>query len=614
MRPTPYILYLCAAPRGARRLDFEAEALAISEAIEVGGRKAFRLYTVFDAQLVDLQQLLRTYNPAIVHISGHGVREAPPRPDGGVRPHQPVGAVTALKLLDEAGDSAELSPELLRDILQCNRGSIRGVVLNACHSQPHAETITEVVDFAVGTTGAIRDIAAIAFASSFYRTLARGDTLENAIKSGQAQVPAQRDKIFAEQHRQGVDTAAIRFIDGAATIPPPEPMLDDILKSILTGIDRRHAPPLTAAYSLAAPRDWAAPLTKKDQSWALALAQKLADAPVPVDEHAPGKDALHPLLAFLRLLALEDRQPAPALPEDVRTKLDRWLQTEGVPRLSERGRDPRAEVATRLAGVAWSFPDVHLHIRILPRPAGTYILEAYCEGELQDDPQSELDEVALQRAVAQLVTEAARAVDGDHLMIEFFAARSCFAMPIDQWQYYDFLWEEDRPLGQAGRLVLRDATRSGTRGMHLRLKQVWDRFRAVAGAHPFLSVDYGEGAVNDSPVACFLRPAGNRQALHDALRASPIVCALFADPDLLESLLAPVLAAAVPVALWARPACDATLRGELRTLLEAGPLAQLPERVRTLRASGHELGKHLTLIWDDPTDPWEGGSFPGPGR
>lgn len=617
VRPTPYILYLCAAPRGARRLDFEREALAISAAIEVGGRKAFRLYPVFDVRLVDLQELLRIYKPAIVHISGHGVREAP-RPDGGARPYRPPDADPALKLLDGAGDSAQLSPELLHDILQCNLGSIRGVVLNACHSQAHAETITRVVDFAVGTTGAISDLAAIAFASSFYGKLADGDTLAHAIQSGQLQIAATQTgpaTIIAEKYRKDSAAATIRLIAETATAPPPPPLLDDLLKSILTGIDNVHTRTLTAAFSRAAPRDWSAPLAaRKDQSWALILAKELVDAPTPVDEAEPHKDALHPLLTFLKLLAVEDRQPAPALPLETRIRLGHWLQTEGVPRLGERGRDTREDLLGKLRKVAWSFPDVHLHLRIQRQPAGTYTLEAYREGELQDDPRTELDQAALELAVAELVTSAASEVDRDHLMIEIFAARPCLAMTIDQWHYYDREWEEHRPLGLAGRLVLRDAVRSGTPSMHNRCKQVWDSFRAVAADHPFTTLDYSEGAVNDGAVACFLRPAGNREALRDALRASPIVCALFADPTLLESLLVPVLLAAVPVALWARPSCDAALRGEVRKLLEAGPLAQLPERVRSLRASGDELGKHLTLIWDDPTDPWEGGSFPGPGR
>jgi hypothetical protein len=59
---------------------------------------------------------------------------------------------------------------------------VRLVVLNACFSASHAETIVEHVDFCVGMRAAVGDEAAICFAGAFYEALASGKSVRTSFE------------------------------------------------------------------------------------------------------------------------------------------------------------------------------------------------------------------------------------------------------------------------------------------------------------------------------------------------------------------------------------------------------------------------------------------------
>jgi hypothetical protein len=65
---------------------------------------------------------------------------------------------------------------------------VRLVVLNACFSKSQAEAIVEVIDCAIGMNRAVGDEAAIAFASSFYRAVGFGRSIQNAFEQGKTAV------------------------------------------------------------------------------------------------------------------------------------------------------------------------------------------------------------------------------------------------------------------------------------------------------------------------------------------------------------------------------------------------------------------------------------------
>ena len=64
------------------------------------------------------------------------------------------------------------------------RDNVHLVLFNACHSEPIAEALAEVIPCTIGMSGAITDDAAITFASAFYRGLGFGRNIQEAFDLG----------------------------------------------------------------------------------------------------------------------------------------------------------------------------------------------------------------------------------------------------------------------------------------------------------------------------------------------------------------------------------------------------------------------------------------------
>lgn len=112
----------------------------------------------------DLGLFLLKHNPEIVHISGKG------KPSEGII------------FEDDTGSGRQVGVYELTGILRTLKDRIRLVFLNVCYSKIYAETITEVVDYAIGMEGPIEDEAAITFAAAFYQALAFGRTVKDAFE------------------------------------------------------------------------------------------------------------------------------------------------------------------------------------------------------------------------------------------------------------------------------------------------------------------------------------------------------------------------------------------------------------------------------------------------
>lgn len=69
---------------------------------------------------------------------------------------------------DGDGHSKPVGKQALTRLFGLLKDNIRIVVLNSCFSHMQAEAISETIDFTVGTSKAVKDSAAIGFASSFY--------------------------------------------------------------------------------------------------------------------------------------------------------------------------------------------------------------------------------------------------------------------------------------------------------------------------------------------------------------------------------------------------------------------------------------------------------------
>lgn len=163
------ILFLAANPKSTSRLALDVEAREITGKIRAAEhRDAFELITQWAVRPDDLLQALNQYTPQVVHFSGHG---------------------TDTEELMLAGDGDEVRPVsgvALGHLFGALEDRIRVVVLNACHSRLLAEEITRHIDCVVGMKRAVKDAAAIRFASSFYRALAFGRSVQNAFDQGVA--------------------------------------------------------------------------------------------------------------------------------------------------------------------------------------------------------------------------------------------------------------------------------------------------------------------------------------------------------------------------------------------------------------------------------------------
>lgn len=115
----------------------------------------------------DLQDLLFSTKPQIVHFCGHGTGS------------------TGLVLEDDAGQEQLVKTEALSDLFRlfASRG-VECVLLNACYSEVQANAIVQHVDTVIGMKQEIRDDAAIAFATGFYRALGFDCSMAEAFEFG----------------------------------------------------------------------------------------------------------------------------------------------------------------------------------------------------------------------------------------------------------------------------------------------------------------------------------------------------------------------------------------------------------------------------------------------
>jgi hypothetical protein len=165
------ILFLSANPLPTGRILVDVEEREISERLQEGPyRDKFELLKHSALQPIDMQKLLLKHRPHIVHFCGHGNK---------IQKIILTGAPGRAKTVEKQG--------LAQTFALYNR-HLRLVVLNACFTDAVARSIAETVNYAVGTSQAIGDKAAVAFAGAFYRALGFGKSVRHAFKSAKAEL------------------------------------------------------------------------------------------------------------------------------------------------------------------------------------------------------------------------------------------------------------------------------------------------------------------------------------------------------------------------------------------------------------------------------------------
>jgi hypothetical protein len=186
------VLFLVSNPSEEDRLAVDEESRLIAAKIRsTEHRDAIELITAWAVRPDDLQQLLLQHRPHVVHFSGHGMRDAPIGDDpAGARPAQrdmrvaPRATAEHLMLTGEGGRVQLLSKAVLVHLFRVLRGEVHLVLLSACHTEPIAEALVEVIPSAIGMCGSISDPAAIAFATAFYQALGYRRSIREAFDLG----------------------------------------------------------------------------------------------------------------------------------------------------------------------------------------------------------------------------------------------------------------------------------------------------------------------------------------------------------------------------------------------------------------------------------------------
>lgn len=161
------ILFLSANPLSTDRLKLDEEIRSISEKIRGSEHRDFlELISVWAIRPDDVIQSFNEHDPQIVHFSGHGDGRA------------------GLTLVDNDGEATVLSNRALKALFNTFKHNIRVVVLNACYSQEQAKLLADTIDCTVGMSDKISDKAAIAFASSFYRAIGFGRSIQESFEQG----------------------------------------------------------------------------------------------------------------------------------------------------------------------------------------------------------------------------------------------------------------------------------------------------------------------------------------------------------------------------------------------------------------------------------------------
>lgn len=165
------ILIVTASPWSNSRILVDEEIREIDQKLYEGLRRdRFELYKHPATRPEDLQRLLLTYQPHIVHFSAHGTRK------------------NKIILCGTNGRGKALDLQGLADVFALYSDHVRVVLLNACFSQAQARAISEVVDYSIGTSRPIGDKASVAFAGAFYRALGFGKSVKDAFQSAMAEL------------------------------------------------------------------------------------------------------------------------------------------------------------------------------------------------------------------------------------------------------------------------------------------------------------------------------------------------------------------------------------------------------------------------------------------
>ena len=163
------VLLLAANPENYQPIDAAKEKNTIYDELRTSDQNTPRVQidTLGAVTLDDFLHSVSSYNPHILHFTGHGNQRGEP----------------ILLAADDKGSHAVSSRGL--EALLSSAPDLRCVVLNACYSDNVAKALVKRLRIVVtGMPDRISDDHALEFARQFYQSIARGKDLQSAYDAG----------------------------------------------------------------------------------------------------------------------------------------------------------------------------------------------------------------------------------------------------------------------------------------------------------------------------------------------------------------------------------------------------------------------------------------------
>ncbi len=224
------ILILTSNPRNDLKLDREIKDL---KNIIKRSKKQSQFKAEFEPEVhpEELQDLFLEHEPRIVHFCGHGTGEQ------------------GLVLQNQAGVEQLVSTPALSNLFELFDKEVECVLLNACYSEVQASAIVQHVNYVIGMSHEIRDDAAIAFATGFYRALGWGKSIEESYQFGRNAIQIQMTKANSSRSRSCKESRQMVAVNVAEQVVIPE-HLKPVLKkkSPLTPFPEEVTSPLLSDY------------------------------------------------------------------------------------------------------------------------------------------------------------------------------------------------------------------------------------------------------------------------------------------------------------------------------------------------------------------------------
>jgi len=230
---------------------------------------------------------------------------------------------------------------------------------------------------------------------------------------------------------------------------------------------------------------------------------------------------------------------------------------------------------------------------------GYYDVRAWIWGNRRKQGIFEAERWDVDKCLGQLIQLLLNEISGDiedagnAPIIEFFLTQELIGGTIDQ-----NILEEDEPIGYQYCVVVRSYERAFEPSFSPLYRAYWkNRWKELLHAQ--------------SSHYCMVDRVDDRRSVRDKMNlfgCLALGCALQPNSELYNYLIATMLRAGTPIALWPRERVEveSDLPNAIEIIVSKGALTILPHLVWEQRRKAwvnrsNLLGKHLTLFWDDPS-------------